>query len=200
MKEEINLLYIDDEIDTCLSEYLDKYKNSQYTINYEELKFDSHEGYENLIKNEKVSKANIIIIDSKLFENNTANCQKIFGEEIKLILRKYYPFIEVIVITQNKADSKLGIIAKYSSSRGSISSLEYYKDSLEQHINKAIENILLYRHLEEKLKENTSLETVLKEKISNSILGISDYDELKKKDIDELIESFKELQGKLDVK
>ena len=111
--DKIIITYIDDRHDEILSKYLDKeYKNSNYEIIYEELLFKQSEGYESLINNPKVVQSNIIIIDSRLFENAKVGEAKFTGEEFKIILRKYYPFIEVIVITQNDADSDVKIIAK----------------------------------------------------------------------------------------
>ena len=99
--EILKILYIDDNPEPSLSKYLDKYKNSSCDIEYSDIKFNPDEGYESLINNAEVKSANIIFIDSKLFENRTAIAGKFTGEEFKIILKKYFPFIEVIVITQN---------------------------------------------------------------------------------------------------
>ena len=116
--EKFNILYIDDNPEPSLGKYLDReYKNSEYETKYSELKFDPENGYESLIRDPKVQSANIIFIDSKLFENRTARNGKFSGEEFKIILRKYYPFIEVVVITQNEPDLKVGTISKYDSLR-----------------------------------------------------------------------------------
>lgn len=195
--EKFNILYIDDSPELGLSRYLDKeYSNPQFKVDYLEITFNPHNGYESLIRNSKVKSANIIFIDSRLFENRTITSGKFSGEEFKIILKKYYPFIEVIVITQNEADYEVGTISKYDSSCGKTAS-EYYSEYLPTYIEKAIDNILVYRRLAEKLKVNTNWENTLKEKIINSLNGVSVYDELTKTDIDNLINSFKEIQGKI---
>lgn len=51
-------------------------------------KFNSEEGYESLINNTEVRTANIIFIDSKLFENRNTN-GKFTGEEFKIILKTF---------------------------------------------------------------------------------------------------------------
>jgi len=100
--ETLKLLYIDDHPETSLSKYLDKYKSPSCEIEYSDIEFKPDEGYESLINNSDVKSANIIFIDSKLFENRNAIAGKFTGEEFKIILKKYFPFIEVIVITQNE--------------------------------------------------------------------------------------------------
>lgn len=197
--EKFNILYIDDNPEPSLGKYLDReYKNSEYETKYSELKFDPENGYESLIRDPKVQSANIIFIDSKLFENRTARNGKFSGEEFKIILRKYYPFIEVVVITQNEPDLKVGTISKYDSRRDKSAS-EYYEKLLPSYIDKAIKNILVYRRLAKQLEDNENWEVILKEKIINSLHGINDYDELTKTDIDQLITTFKDIQESLDV-
>lgn len=67
------------------------------------------------------------------------------------------------------------------------------------YINNAIQNISMFRNLANKMEENESWEPVLKEKIISSLQGLNVYDELTRKDIDDLILAFKEIEVKLDV-
>lgn len=197
--EIINLLYIDDSPEGALERYLDQeYCNPNFEIKYSEIIFNPNEGYESLIRNPLVQAANIIFIDSRLFENRTVADGKFTGEEFKVILKKYFPFIEVIVITQNEADPDLETLSKYDSNCGKLAK-EYYAEKLPRYIERAINNILIYRRLALILKSNTSWESILKEKILNSLQGIGTYDELTKDDIDQLINAFKEIQEKIDV-
>lgn len=196
--EKYNLLYIDDSPEQGLSRYLDReYSNNKCEINYSEIQFRPEDGYECLIRNAKVQEANIIFIDSRLFENRSAADGKFTGEEFKIILKKYYPFIEVIVITQNEAEPNVGTISKYDSSCGKTSN-EYYHELLPDIIDKSIDNISIYRRLAGKLETNSSWERALIEKILNSLNGIGAYDELSKTDIDKLIFEFKQIQEKID--
>lgn len=196
--EKIRILYIDDNPESGLERYLDEeYKNSNNETEYSEITFNPQEGYERLIKDLKVRTANIIFIDSKLFENRTVGSGKFSGEEFKIILKKYYPFIEVIVITQNESNPDIGIISKYNPNCGKNPS-EYYSEYLPQYIDKAIQNVLMYRRLAERLEVNSNWESTLKEKIISSLNGVGTYDELTKNDIDQLISVFKEIQEKID--
>lgn len=195
--DKINIVYIDDRHDEILSRYLgEEYAISDFEIEHEDILFAPSEGYESLIQNPSVMHSNIIIIDSRLFENSTAS-SKFTGEEFKLILKKYYPFIEVIVITQNNADAKVGTISKYNPNSG-VSGLEYYANELPPRINEAIKNIVTFRELAIRLESNESWEPIIKEKIIASLQGLNTYDELTKTDIDNLISAFQEIQVKLD--
>ncbi|WP_025677337.1 hypothetical protein [Paenibacillus polymyxa] len=193
-----NILYIDDSPESGLARYLDtEYSHEQYETDYYEITFNPEEGYESLIRDPKVQSANIIFIDSRLFENRKVASGKFSGEEFKIILKKYYPFIEVIVISQNGADPSVNTISKFDPNCGENASA-YYAEHLPLYIEKAIENILVYRRLAEKLEVNTNWESTLKEKIINSLNGVGKYDELNKSDIDALINTFKEIQEKID--
>lgn len=196
--EKFNILYIDDSPESGLERYLDtEYSDPEYETEYSEIKFNPDYGYESLIRNPKVQSANIIFIDSRLFENRTIASGKFSGEEFKIILKKYYPFIEVIVITQNDVDPRVQTISKYDPNCGKTASV-YYAEQLPPYIETAIGNILVYRRLAEKLEVNTNWEDTLKEKIINSLNGVGIYDELTKADINNLINAFKEIQEKID--
>ena len=102
-KEKINLVYIDDDRDEAISAYLEEcYRNDMYDIKYTEIEFDGDNGYESLLDSPDVASANVILIDSRLFENDRIKSKgKFSGEEFRMILRKVFPFIEVLVISQN---------------------------------------------------------------------------------------------------
>ena len=196
----INLVYIDDGPEPSLARYLDsEYHNSDVEINYSDIIFEPGDGYERLLYDSKVQSANIIIVDSWLFENKTASAGKITGEEFKLVLKKFYPFIEVIVITQNGTDANVQKIEKYNPTSGKTST-EHYEEKLSPFIDEAIQNIIQYQFLSQKLSENESWETVLKEKVLDTLSGAQRYDELSKTDINNLIAAFKEIQESLDGK
>lgn len=192
----IKMIYIDDSPDISLSKYLDKFRSGLCQFDYSDIEFSSEEGYESLINNTEVRTANIIFIDSKLFENRNTN-GKFTGEEFKIILKKHLPFIEVIVITQNEVEEEYETIAKYDS-RSDKTAQEYYDSILPELIDHAVKNIFEYRKIASRMKENTIWEDVMIEKIENSLEGKDVYDELTKTDIDHIIGIFQELQEKVD--
>lgn len=191
---EINIVYIDDKPDPSLSRYLDtEFSSDQFSKVYEEIPFNPADGYESLLKNPLVQTANIVVIDSMLFENSGTVSGKFSGEEFKIILKKYYPFIEVIVITQNEPETTMGTISKYSKTPD-ISASEYYGRVLPELIHNAYSNIEKYRAIADKLNDNSALDKYLVEKVMNSLDGISVYDELTKSDIDSLIAAFQKIE------
>ncbi len=195
--EKYSLVYIDDNPETALTRYLDEeFKSDNYEILCSEIIFNPEDGYESLLSDQRVSNANIILIDSWLFENRTAADVKFTGEEFKLILKKLLPFIEVIVITQNGTDSEIRKIAKYDKSLAGSAS-EYYSSKLPKIINEAVADIKQYRLLADLVRKNDTWEDVLKDKVIATLEGTNTYDKLTKDDIDSLILAFKEIQESL---
>lgn len=199
--EQINMVYVDDKPDPYLERYLDNYykKCSKVIIKYSEVVFDSSKGYENLLLKDEIKSANIIFIDSLLFENDTVGNHKFTGEEMRMLLRKQYPYIETILITQNEIDDSIEHIRKYSSSRDKENYETYYDRVIPIKINNAIRNIITYRRSMEKINDNPSWESVIKEKLSNCLEGINNYNEMTKDDIDEVVRLLKDIQEKYDV-
>ena len=193
-KEVIDLVYIDDEPEEALSAYLeDEYKNEKCSLNIEQIHFKCDQGYESLLQNDKVISSNVIVIDSKLFENdNVKHHGKFSGEEFKMILRKVYPFIEVVVVSQNGEDENYEIIPKYRSENIE-SYTEHYEKVLKDKLNESINKIITFRNISKKLGMNNEIDKLLIERTVDSLNGISDYEELKKSDIDELITAFKKM-------
>ncbi|MBQ3500902.1 MAG: hypothetical protein IJA70_05730 [Oscillospiraceae bacterium] len=195
--EKYSLVYIDDNPETALTRYLDEeFRSDNYEIICSEIIFKPEDGYESLLSDQRVSSANIILIDSWLFENRTAANFKFTGEEFKLILKKLFPFIEVIVITQNGTDSEIRKIAKYDKSFAESAS-EYYASKLPEIIDQAVADIQQYRLLADLVKKNDVWEDVLKDKVIATLKGTNTYDKLTKDDIDSLILAFKEIQESL---
>lgn len=195
--EPINLVYIDDTPDPVFSRFLDNLspidKDPEYSINYEEIIFPPQEDYEYLLKHEYVKNANIIIIDSWLFENRTATNNKFTGEEFKFVLQKLCPYIEVLVISQKQDEDGIHKLSKYSKRYGS-DPLTYYNSIARGFIEVAIINVIQNRKLAKKLTENNTWEVLLKERVLGTLAGVQPYDELKKEDIDNLIAAFKDIQ------
>lgn len=97
--ELITMLYVDDKIDLYVSKYLNSYSNDRADYKYSELKFENKYSYEDLLENNEIQKADILFLDSMLFENGNVQDNKISGEELGLIIKKIFPFKEIIVIT-----------------------------------------------------------------------------------------------------
>lgn len=73
MKHKIKLIYVDDKLDPLLVEYLYDFRKDDTIIAYNEIEFDSSSrDYESLLTDNRVLESDIIVIDSKLFENEYA--------------------------------------------------------------------------------------------------------------------------------
>lgn len=193
-KEKINLLYVDDELDTSISKYLEsRYDEEEGQVSYDEYPFDCEKGYEDLLKSEKVRSANIILIDSKLFENdNVPQKGKFTGEEFRMILRKYFPFIEVLVISQNGENPQYDIIPKYKN--GSSGTAEkHYEKYLKNKVDKCIQSVITFRNIAVKVEKNGGLDETMKQETLDLLDGIRDYQDFRKEDVDRLIKAFKEI-------
>lgn len=190
----INIVYVDDEIEESLSKFLDEFEPGHFSVCYKEIKFDVNEGYESLIQNPLVQEANILIIDSLLYENKEVKGTKFTGEEFKIILKKYYPFIETIVITQNSPMEGAGTISKYDSKNCKKTAKAYYDEVLTVLLFDAYNNIQKFEVLAAKLRDNDSLDKYMKDKVLDSFDGINLYDELTKSDVDKLINEIKYLK------
>ena len=195
IKEKINLVYIDDDRDEAISAYLeDDYQNDTYDVEYQEIEFEGDKGYESLLDSPKVTSANVILIDSRLFENDSIKCKgKFSGEEFRMILRKVFPFIEVLVISQNGENKDFEIIPKYRSG-SSETSKEYYNRVLKNKIDESIKRVITFRNISKKLENNKEIEKFLVEKAVDSLNGINDYNDLSKEDIDTLIAAFQSME------
>lgn len=195
IKERINLVYIDDDRDEAISAYLEEnYKNDNYDVKFQEIEFEGDKGYESLLDSPEVASANVILIDSRLFENDSIKCKgKFSGEEFRMILRKVFPFIEVLVISQNGENKDFEIIPKYRSG-SSETSKEHYDRVLKSKIDESIKKVITFRNISKKLENNKGIEKFLVEKAVDSLNGISDYEDLSKEDIDTLITAFQNMQ------
>lgn len=194
-KEIINLVYIDDDRDEAISSYLeDDYQNDKYEMKYQEKTFKDADGYEGLLDSPEVTSANVILIDSRLFENDSVKCKgKFSGEEFRMLLRKVFPFIEVLVISQNGKDDDFEIIPKYRSG-SSETSKEYYERVLKNKIDESIRRVITFRNIAKKLENNKGIEKYLREKTVDSLNGINDYEDLSKEDIDRLVTAFQSIK------
>lgn len=195
--EKIKILYIDDTPDITLSRFLDEYTQCDYEFTFSDIEFIPENGYDSLINNPEVRSANIIFIDSRLFDNRTAIEGKFTGEEFKMILKKYFPFIEVIVITQNNITEGYETVSKYIPGNTE-TARDYYSKVIPLKIEVAVKNIYESRLIAIEMRKNTEWESVLIEKITNSLNGCGAYDELTKGDINEAISLFREIQEKID--
>jgi len=200
MTSEIKLTYIDDKLDTLLVEYLYTLSEEEQNFEYDEYKFNSGEdSYQSLLENDSIASSDIIIVDSKLFENEFADSKaKFTGQELKIIFATANPFIQIIVITQNNDLSKYGAIKKFattreSSGREQVEANKYYSSVLKKEIDTSIKKVEEVRRIAQLLSENSASyeKTLVVEKVNNLINKVPSYKELTDEKINELIDLVK---------
>lgn len=192
--ELISMLYVDDKIDLYVSKYLNSYLNDMAEYKYSELKFENKYSYEDLIGNDEIQKADILFLDSMLFENGNVENNKISGEELGLIFKKVFPFKEIIVITQYQDKMEYSTLKKYNSNTYNCDENSFFQNNWNKEIVNATKNIILNRKILKNISLKRNVEQFLFEKMENSINGVSNYDNLTKKDIDNLINAFEEMR------
>ena len=192
--ELITMLYVDDKIDLYVSEYLNSYSNDKAKYKYSELKFENKYSYEDLLEGDEIQKADILFLDSMLFENGNVEDSKISGEELGLIIKKIFPFKEIIVITQYQDKMGYSALKKYNSNTYTCEADSFFQRNWDKEIVNATQNIILNRNILKNISMKNYVEKFLFEKMENSIYGISNYDNLTKIDIDILIKAFEEMR------
>lgn len=113
------------------------------------------------------------------------------------LLQKFYPFIEVVVITQNGKDPDIDMLGKFKYETANKNAQQYYAIEIPKSIDNAMKRIKQYRVLVSRIDQNDSWEKLLKEKVLETLNGSNKYDSLSKNDIDELVNAFKLIQEKL---
>jgi len=198
--EKINMLYIDDNADAYISQYLyEEYECQGVDVEYMQRSFDPEDTYESLLTDRDVHTADIIIIDSVLFENANLSNQKLTGEEFEIILRRVFPFKEVIVVTQNDIDEEYKVIKKYDTSSG-VSSKVFFEKEWKTVLDESIGRVIICRKLLKRIEEKNYVEKYFFEEIQQSLQGTSGYDKLTVADIDRLIAAFEGVKKEYDNK
>lgn len=205
---EIKICYVDDNLDPFLVGYLDKYVCNNPDYKYVEYEVSPSLSYNDLLTNERINESDILIIDSRLFEEVEYTENTLTGEELRFIIRKVFPYKEVLVISQNDTN-EYDIESKFKpSSPSADSSFEMYEKEANQfYTEKLLPKIIDSRKSIEATKnildrisnKGYMSSSMLLEQIRDTIDGDNFYTELSKEDIDSLIDSFTKLRKELNV-
>ena len=194
MMETIKIVYVDDNIDTHISEYLNEnYELEGFMKEYCERQFNLDDTYETLLIDSKLYLADLIVIDSVLFENASVKKDKLTGEEFEIILKKIFPFKEVIVVSQNDFDKEDNILKKYNSSAIK-DKLQFFEDEWKPKLDNSLKKIALYRKRLKCIENKEYVEKYFMEVLQQSFAGEASYDELTVSDVDKLIELFESMR------
>lgn len=202
MSTSITICYIDDRNDPILSRYIDEFCNkyieeeniSKYELKSVDYTFQDTDNYKTLLSNDRINRANIIVIDSKLFENENSSLSKFTGEQFKIILRQVLPFIKTIVVSQNPASSDSLTIQKFQSAISGSNYKDYYDESLKPILIQNILQTVEEHEILSELAQENEVDSLLLGTIQSTILGIRDTALFEKDDLDELIKLFNEVK------
>lgn len=192
---QIKTCYIDDIIDTELSQFLKLYEG----IHNKDLVPDENDNAASLINKIVEGGYNIVILDSDLA--NGANPLITTGQQLELLLTRRYPFIFVILITSHKEKIYDRYIHKFSSREArktGKSGFDYYTEVLKPILDFAIEKHKRnLSSLETELSEEKGVNASEKTQIVSSFKG-EERIVLTKKDLDTIIDKFREIEEKID--
>lgn len=189
----IKILYIDDQPDLFLITYMNNQIRLSIKFQFDELELKSNQTYVDLLRNELVNNSDILLIDSKLFEDHT-DSQRFSGEELKFILQRICPSKEVIIITQNEMTLSKDIVPKFSNKEmgGNFSkSQEYYDKTLKPLLEYKIYKVLDDKQIKKRFEENIIWDNYFKERL---LEDNTPYSQLTVEKIDEFINAFKHFE------
>lgn len=164
---------------------------SKYSFKFTSYNFNSEDSYKTLLDNELVKNANIIIIDSWLFENENSTLSKFTGEQFRIILRQILPFIKTIVISQNGGKKDSSTVEKW---KGSGDAKAHYHEKLLPLLTKYIFGTIEEQNILNQLSKDEEVDGFLVDTIKNTAAGLIDTALFEKKDLDELIRLFNEVK------
>lgn len=199
-------MYIDDDPDFILSDLIyslelkDFLKNNNLnenvSISVSEYHLKKEDSFDDLIKIIKDNQVNILLIDSKLYEDQSV-LNKITGEAVKLYLKQFLPYIEVIVISSKEIDGNCLTISKRR--ENSVEDGEdLYNDTLVPRIVDCVKKVQENLFLAEKMKKGATFDKYISDRIVASLNFREDYSSITKNDIDNLVDAFKSIQEKID--
>ena len=85
-------------------------------------------------------------------------------------------------------------LKKYNSNTYTCDVNTFFQNTWNNEIASVTQNIILNRNILKNIHSKNYVEKLLFEKMENSICGISNYDNLTKMDIDNLIKAFEEMR------
>ena len=204
---EVKICYIDDNLDPYLVEALADFAENNSDYIYKEYELVSGLSYSDLLKHELINESDILIIDSRLFEEEGYTDSALTGEEFRFIVRKVFPYKEVLVISQNET-REYNIESKFRPPRLDVNvdthnykteAKNYYNRSLFPKIKECRKSIEATKQILTRISNKGYMSNMLLEQIRDTIKGDTIYTELSSKDIDYLIKTFNELRDDLNV-
>lgn len=194
---DIKVLYIDDKPDVHISRLL----RGRFGEEYTEFAFADNKTVIDLINDSKVVAADLIFVDSRLFEDKSSSEDRFQGEDFRLLLEMQFPLKKCIVVTHinlsddgEKLKKASGTIEKYEVVEREGKSLEEWETSVNSLIKATIESIQRKKSLLELEIKEGYLNQYMKEQLIGRSQGQLEYSSLKVEQINELVDRFKQVE------
>ena len=152
------VVYVDNDPEIMLARYLDDKASECRTFEFRTVIYYPESGYKSLLNNDLVKKADILLLDNRLFaEADGYPCLE--GVEIKVFLNLIFPYKKILIVTQydeREFNNLEYIVHKYSDEPGRDNSeasiFNFYDENLEKILSKYIAEIRYTWHLIDKIK------------------------------------------------
>ena len=198
--ERTKILYVDDIRDSGLERYLDHFETGNDSFSASDMEFDTNSSLRDLILSPSIKDNDIILIDSRLFEESSSSASTQTGEVFKLMMRRYYPYKVTIVITRNDIGTNSLTVKKFSGSNQNF--IDWYEERLGPLFLKAQKEIREDQTTLSDLQNENSGDipmTVAIDEIADSIDSGDPIDTpFKKEDIDRFVKLFQEVKNTIE--
>lgn len=203
----IDVLYIDDDLDPFLARYLKEefdeeiFENGRLNppqkalIHYREYEYNPEDNYQALFQSEIVKSAKVILADHRLYTNNQENSYKFSGSQFLLLAKLRLPQAEVLVITQEENRTGELILHKYESEGDSYDhAKKYYDENIKCAIESAIRRVMEEQIIGDEVENNKEIDAILKTRVDQMLSGTVEYSELSSADVNSLVQAFKDIK------
>lgn len=192
------VVYVDNDPEIMLARYLDDKASECRTFKFRTVTYYPESGYKSLLNNDLVKKADILLLDNRLFaETDGYPCLE--GVEIKVFLNLIFPYKKILIVTQydeREFNNLEYIVHKYSDEPGRDNSeasiFNFYDENLEKILSKYIAEIRYTWHLIDKIKTSDIFKddkVLIEDMIDVSNNTIPHYGRLTSEDITRFIKA-----------
>ena len=189
----LTITYVDDIIDKGISKFLGNLEFVRCNYTYHEYCFKD-ETYNQIITNNIVKEGDILLIDNALFENRKVR-NKMYGNELKILLHMVYPFKKIITVSsKDYEDRDDEILSKFVKTPSWNNAQEYYNSVWYPKLESLAQSLWSTREIIDRINKKKYVDDYFYSKLSSSINGDTSYNDLSKKDIDDLIETFNKVR------
>lgn len=195
-KHDIVVVYVDDEPQRVLSRYLHSLQDSE-DFNFFEFRYTKENVY-SIIEKEEISKADIIIMDDKLYKE-TSLTSRLTGSGLKALINLVFPYKKIIIISQYKPIAEdSDYVEKYHYQSGRDESddaiWKYYDRCLRPVLKKKLTDIRATYQVLSNLRRSKDVDKLIVDDATANLYGQKrTYTKLTSENIDSLVNAVNKL-------